>query len=219
MGMPQLVVVAVVVERRSKSEVARQYGVSRRWVITLVQRYLAEGEAGLAPRSRRPLRSPRRTPVEVEDEIVEIRKELDRGGHEAGAATIAFHLTQRLGASPAVSTIWRILAARGFVTPQPHKRPKSSYVRFVAEQPNERWQLDITHWVLADDTEVEILNLLDDHSRVCVGSHARRVFKAGDVDDCFRAAATHYGIQPRCSAITARCSPAAPAARAAWPWR
>jgi transposase len=70
MGMPQLVVAAVLVERRSKSEVARQYGVSRRWVITLVQRYLAEGEVGLAPRSRRPLQSPRRTPVEVEDEIV-----------------------------------------------------------------------------------------------------------------------------------------------------
>ena len=86
MGMPQLVVAAVVVDRRSKSEVARQYGVSRRWVITLVQRYLAEGEAGLEPRSRRPLRSPRRTPVEVEDEIVKIRKELDRGGHEAGTA-------------------------------------------------------------------------------------------------------------------------------------
>jgi len=193
MGMPQLVVAAVVVERRSKSEVARHYRVSRRWVITLVQRYLAEGEAGLEPRSRRPLRSPRRTPVEVEDEIVKIRKELDRGGHEAGAATIAFHLTQRHGTAPAVSTIWRILTARGFVTPQPHKRPKSSYTRFVAEQPNERWQLDITHWTLADDTEVEILNLLDDHSRLCVGSHARRVFKAGDVDDGFRNAATHYG--------------------------
>jgi len=193
MGMPQLVVAAVVVERRSKSEVARQYGVSRRWVITLVQRYLAEGEAGLEPRSRRPLRSPRRTPVQVEEEIVKLRKELDRAGYEAGAATIAFHLTQRHGASPAVSTIWRILAARGFVTPQPHKRPKSSYVRFVAEQPNERWQLDITHWALADDTEVEILNLLDDHSRVCVASQARRVFKAGDVDDCFRNAAIGYG--------------------------
>jgi Integrase core domain len=40
---------------------------------------------------------------------------------------------------------------------------------------------------------VEILNLLDDHSRVCVGSDAQRVFKAGDVDDCFGNAATRYG--------------------------
>jgi transposase InsO family protein len=193
MGMPQLVVAAVLVEGCSKSEVAREYGVSRRWVITLVQRFLAEGDAGLEPRSRRPVTSPQRTAAEVEDEIVEIRKDLDRGGHEAGAATIAFHLEQRHGTAPAVSTIWRILSARGLVTPQPHKRPKSSYLRFTAEQPNERWQLDITHWALADGTDVEILNLLDDHSRVCVGSHTLPVFKAGDVDDCFRKAAASYG--------------------------
>ena len=33
MGMPQLVVTAVLVEGRTKSEVAREYGVSRRWVV------------------------------------------------------------------------------------------------------------------------------------------------------------------------------------------
>jgi transposase len=54
MGMAQLVVTAVLVEGRSKAEVARTYGVSRRWVITLVQRFLADGDAGLVPRSRRP---------------------------------------------------------------------------------------------------------------------------------------------------------------------
>jgi transposase InsO family protein len=193
MGMPQLIVIAVLVEGRSKSEVARQYGVSRRWVITLVQRYLAEGDAGLHPRSRRPLSSPLQTPRVVEEEIVAIRKELDRGGHEAGAATIAFHLEQRHGRSPAVSTIWRILSERGFVTPQPHKRPKSSYLRFAAEQPNERWQADITHWALADGTDVEILNIEDDHSRLCLDSHTLRVFKGHDVDRRFRVTATTYG--------------------------
>jgi transposase InsO family protein len=193
MGMAQLVVTAVLVEGRPKSEVARTYGVSRRWVITLVQRYLAEGDAGLTPRSRRPLSSPRRTAQQLEDEIIAVRKDLDRDGHEAGAATIAFHLEQRHGSSPAVSTIWRILRQRGFVTPQPHKRPKSSYLRFAAEQPNERWQLDITHWPLADGTDVEILNLLDDHSRLCVGADARTVFKATDVNASFGKAAVSYG--------------------------
>ena len=193
MGMPQLVVTAVLVEGRSKSEVARQYGVSRRWVITLVQRYLAVGDLGLQARSRRPLTSPRRTAVEVEDEIVEIRKALDRGGHEAGAATIAFHLHKRHGHAPAVSTIWRILSARGFVAPQPHKRPKSSYVRFAAAQPNERWQADITHWSLADGADVEILNTLDDHSRLCLDSHTEPVFKGGDIDHRFRATTAIYG--------------------------
>jgi transposase InsO family protein len=193
MGMAQLVVTAVLVEGRSKAEVARQYGVSRRWVITLVQRYLAEGEPGLVPRSRRPRSSPHRTPAAVEDEVIAIRKELDRDGHEAGAATIAFHLEQRHGQAPAVSTIWRILSARGFVTPQPHKRPKSSYLRFAAEQPNERWQLDITHWTLADGTSVEILNVIDDHSRLCLDSHAQRTFKGPDVDRRFRETAATYG--------------------------
>ncbi len=193
MGMAQLVVTAVVVEGRSKTEVARDYGISRRWVITLVQRFLAEGDQGLQPRSRRPLRSPNRTSPELEEQIIEIRKGLDRAGHEAGAATIAFHLQQRHGRSPAVSTIWRVLTQRGFVTPQPHKRPKSSYVRFQAEQPNERWQTDITHWRLDDGSDVEILNIVDDHSRLCVASSCQRVFKAADVDRCFQQAAVAYG--------------------------
>jgi transposase len=89
MGMPELVVTAVLVEGRSKSEVARNHGVSRRWVITLVQRFLAEGGAGLQPRSRRPRSSPSRTKVALEEEILAIREDFDRHGHEAGAATIA----------------------------------------------------------------------------------------------------------------------------------
>lgn len=58
---------------------------------------------------------------------------------------------------------------------------ESSYRRFEAAQPHERWQLDITHWSLADGSGVEILNLLDDHSRLCVAGNARRVFTAADV--------------------------------------
>lgn len=193
MGMPELVVTAVLVEGRSKSEVARDYGVSRRWVITLVQRFIAEGEAGLQPRSRRPRSSPTRTATDLEDEIVAIRKNLAKHGHEAGAATIAAHLTRRHGASPAVSTVWRILTARGFVTPQPHKRPKSSYVRFEAAQPNERWQVDITHWPLADGTDTEICNWLDDHSRYCLASTAAPVFTAPAVDAAYRASAAQHG--------------------------
>ena len=61
---------------------------------------------------------------------------------------------------PAVSTIWRILSRRGFVTPQPQKRHRSSWKRFCAEQPNQRWQADITHWGLADGTVAVILNIL-----------------------------------------------------------
>jgi transposase len=154
MSLARLVVTAVRVEGRSKAEVARTYQVSRRWVQELVKRFDAEGEAGLARRSRRPHTSPQRTPPALEQEIVELRKQLVDQGLDAGAHTIAYHLAQRHpdGHLPSPSTIWRILSRRGFVTPQPQKRPKSSYVRFEASMPNQRWQADITHWELADAT-------------------------------------------------------------------
>jgi transposase InsO family protein len=194
MSLAMLVITAVKVEGRSKSEVARDYRVSRRWVQKLVARFDAEGEAAFTVRSRRPHRSPQRVSVAFEDEIVELRKWLTEFGVDAGAATIAVHLTERHGTSPAVSTIWRVLSRRGFVTPQPHKRPRSSYIRFVADLPNERWQADVTHWPLGDGTDVEILNVIDDHSRLVVASHARIVFKAADVVTAFRHATNNYGL-------------------------
>lgn len=194
MSLARLVVTAVLVEGRSKAEVARSYGLSRPWVHELVRRYLAEGDAGLEPRSRRPHTSPKRITASLEDEIVALRKDLVDHGLDAGAHTIAFHLVQRSADVPSVSTIWRILCRRGFVTPQPQKRPKSSFIRFEAAMPNERWQADITHWHLADGTDVEILNILDDHSRFLVGSDAARVFKAADVVASFHRAAAANGF-------------------------
>jgi transposase InsO family protein len=194
MSLAELVIAAVKFEGRTKSEVARDYRISRGWVRELVKRYEAEGEAGLVPRSRRPRRCPARTSVEIEERIVELRTTLDAQGLDAGAHTIAFHLEGSGGPAPSVATIWRILKRRGFVTPQPQKRPRSSFLRFQAEQPNERWQADITHWALADGAEVEILNAIDDHSRLLVGSDLRRVFKAADVVESFHEAAARHGF-------------------------
>ena len=194
MSLGRLVVTAVKTEGRSKSEVARTYGVSRRWVHELVRRYETEGEAGLGPRSRRPRGNPRATSPEVEDEIVRLRKWLTEEGLDAGAHTIAYHLERRRGGSPAPSTIWRILQRGGFITPEPRKRPKSSLTRFEAHMPNERWQADITHWKLRDGREVEILNVIDDHSRLLVASRARVTYKAADVVADFRKAFSTWGV-------------------------
>ncbi len=194
MSLAMLVVTAVRLEGRTKAEVSRDYRVSPRWVYELCRRFDAEGEVGLEPRSRRPKSSPRRTPGALEDEIVELRKHLLGEGLDAGAHTIAFHLIGRHGLAPSVATIWRILSRRGFVTPQPQKRPRSSFTRFEADQPNERWQADITHWRLADGAEVEILNVIDDHSRLVVASKALVVFKATDVVATFHQAAAALGF-------------------------
>ncbi len=194
MSLARLVITAIYVEGRNKSEVAREYRVSRRWVQKLAARYEADGEAAFEPRSRRPRTNPRRVSRELEDQIVALRKTLAEEGLDAGAATIAVHLTRLHGSAPAVSTIWRVLTRRGFVTPQPRKRPKASYTRFAADQPNERWQLDITHWQLAGGAPAEILNIIDDHSRLLTASAARLTFKAADVVTVFRQAASQHGL-------------------------
>lgn len=166
----RLIVTAVVVQGRTKAEVAREFGISRQWVHTLVCRFEAEGAAGLEARSRQPGSSPSRTSPQVEELIVVLRKTLADQGLDAGPHTIAHHLREATGTAPSASTIWRILSRRGFVTPHPHKRPRSWFVRFEAQMPNERWQADVTHWELRDGADVEILNMIDDHAPFLLAS-------------------------------------------------
>jgi len=126
----------------------RERGISRDTFYRWRARYRAEGLAGLEPRSSAPRTSPGRTPVEVEDAVIALRKTLEEGGLDAGASTIRWHLVQRRAAVvPSAATIWRILVRRGFVTPQPAKRPTTSWRRFEAAAPNELWQTDATKWV------------------------------------------------------------------------
>jgi transposase InsO family protein len=178
---------------RPIAELADAHGVSRSWLYKLLARYRRDGDAGLEPRSRRPHRSPTRIADLYDDEIVALRKELTDAGFDAGAATIHYHLSQRRQPVPSVPTIWRVLRARGFVTPQPHKRPKSSFIRFAAEFPNECWQADVTHVEVADGMTLEVLNIIDDHSRLCVASRAFVSTRSPDVVRTMHRAAVRWG--------------------------
>jgi transposase InsO family protein len=194
MDLARYVVDAVALEGRSYRDVARAHGVSKSWVGKVVGRFREGGYEAIEPRSRAPKRIPHRTPEELEDEIVALRKELAELGLDAGAQTIHYHLGIRHDQVPSVSTIWRVLRRRGFVTPQPHKRPRSSWVRFEAQLPNECWQSDVTHWRLADDTEVEIVNVIDDHSRVAVGSRVLDLATATKALEVFLEAGRRWGL-------------------------
>jgi transposase InsO family protein len=179
----QIIVASVVSQGLGVRASAKKYGVSPAWVSTLVSRYRAEGPAAFEARSKRPHANPHATPPEVEDRIIELRKELLEIGTDAGADTIHTHLEREGLVAPSFSTIQRILTRRGFVTPAPKKRPKSSYIRFEADLPNECWQSDMTHWHLEDGTGVEIVTFLDDHSRLVL---AIRVFPTTSMDSVRR---------------------------------
>jgi transposase InsO family protein len=194
MDLARYVVDAVVLEGRSYRDVARAHGVSKSWVGKVVGRFREGGYGAIASRSRAPRRIPHRTPDQLEDEIVALRKHLRDRGLDAGAETIHHHLGLRHDTVPSVSTIWRVLRRRGFVVPQPHKRPRSSWVRFEAQLPNECWQSDVTHWRLRAGAEVEIAVFLDDHSRLAVGVRVFDTATASTVLEAFREAGARWGF-------------------------
>lgn len=193
MSKNRVAVLKVVAKQLSVTAAAAEYGMSRQHLQRLLKRYREGGLDALEPRSRRPQTMPQRTPHVVRERIVALRSELTGRGLDAGPVTIRWHLERTGLPVPSTSTIRRILHAAGLVTPEPRKRPRSSYVRFEAAQPNELWQSDFTHWRLADGTEVEIISWLDDHSRFLLSCLAVTRVSGDDAVATFLAAVEEYG--------------------------
>jgi transposase InsO family protein len=187
------VVLSVTVEGLSQADAARRFKVSEATVSRWVARYRAEGDAAFEPRSRRPKSSPTALSGEVVGLILELRDDLVLQGLDAGPDTIAWHLAQHHTTHVSISSIRRHLIAAGKVTPQPRKRPRSSYIRFEAALPNETWQSDFTHWRLADGTDTEILTWLDDHARYALSVTAHRRVTGNIVVDTFTETAENTG--------------------------
>jgi transposase InsO family protein len=195
----RLVITAVVEGGMTQAEAVRTYGVSKGWVSKLLARYRAEGEAAFEPKSRRPKSSPTAVPAAVVDLIVRLRKDLEGAGLDAGPHTIAWHLEHHHGVTVSAATISRYLTARGLVVPEPKKKPRSAFLTFAAEQPNERWQSDFTHYRLTrpdgrPGPDTEILSWLDDHARYALRVTAHTRVTGPIVLDQFRTAVAEHGI-------------------------
>jgi transposase InsO family protein len=131
--------------------------------------------------------------------IALLRKDLSGQGLDAGPHTIAWHLRHHHQLTVSAATISRYLTRAGLITPEPKKRPRSSYLRFAAELPNECWQSDFTHWRLTrpdgrPGADAEILAWLDDHSWLVLPVTCHRRVTGPIVLDAFRAACAAYGI-------------------------
>lgn len=198
MSKARLVITAVVVEKRPVAEVVTTYGISRSRLYELLARYREEGEAAFEPRSRAPKTSPRATPPATVDLVLTLRKQLLEAGHDAGADTIVWHLAHHHDVTLSRATVHRILTRHGVVTPEPRKRPKSSYIRFEAAMPNECWQSDFTHYPLTDTTTfpkgVEIITWLDDCTRYALHVSAHRAITTPIVKGTFRKTAGQHRI-------------------------
>jgi transposase InsO family protein len=192
MSKARVAVLKVITKELTVTDAAEKYGYSRRHLHRLLARYHQGGLDAVDPRSRRPHTPGNTTSQEIRELVVDLRLQLTRDGLDAGPVTIAWHLTDQGHQAPSTSTIRRILHHAGLITPEPRKRPRSSYRHFEASQPNECWQSDTTHWRLADGTDVEILNWLDDHSRFLVHCTAHAPVTGDIVVEQFLAACTEH---------------------------
>jgi hypothetical protein len=144
--------------------------------------------------------------------IVELREKLSTTGLDAGPDTIAWHLEHDHSISVSRATISRHLLAAGLVAPEPKKWPKSSYIRFEADQPNETWQPDFTHYRLTRPVgrpgpDTEILSWLDDRSRFALSSTAHHRVTVSPCSPSSAEPLPHTGLRPPRSPTTGRCSP------------
>jgi transposase InsO family protein len=203
MTLIRLLITSVVAENRPVRDVAAAYGVSESWLYELLARYRREGDLVFEPRSRQPKSSPNAIPAEVVELIVELREKLTETGLDAGPETIRWHLEHHHETRVSRATIARYLTRLGLVVAEPEKRPKSSYIRFAAEQPNECWQSDFTHYRLTGPgsgtggrpgRDCEILTWLDDHSRYALSVTAHHRVTGPIVLATFRETVAEHGI-------------------------
>lgn len=190
-------------EKLNVTALCLELSMSRERFYVFERRYREGGlEAVLEPLSRRPHSSPSQTPVEVEDLIVRVRKELAEEGWDVGARSIQPRVAALLSAHPllarravpSLATINRVLVRRGMVTPAPEKRPRAAMRRFAYPNPNACWQIDATDWLLADGTRVSIVQVLDDCSRKLLAHDVADGETAASVWAALTRAIERYGL-------------------------
>jgi transposase InsO family protein len=180
----------LIVERAAagwpQAHIAKAMGLSRKCVKTWLDRYAAEGLAGLADRSSRPRSTPTRTSVELEARVLKLRRE-----HRRGPDWIAVE-----SGVPA-RTVSRVLARHGEprladldpITGQLMRSSKASAIRYERDRPGELAHMDVkklgripdgggwraqgqstvNHRSRANKTRIGydyVHSLVDDHSRL-----------------------------------------------------
>jgi transposase InsO family protein len=185
-------VLEVVNQGVTVSEVARRFGVTRQTVHRWLRRYAAQGLAGLADASARPLSCPHQMPAQVEARIVELR----RAQPGWGPRTIRFRLeAQRVVPLPGRSSIYRCLVRHGLIEPEARRRKKADYKRWERSRAMELWQMDIVGGVrIVDGVKASIVSGVDDHSRFVISARVVERATARPVCDALALAMRTHGV-------------------------
>ena len=185
--------------RGAVSTFCAEHSISRKTFYVIRKRALVEGQAAaLEPRSRRPKSSPTTIADDVKRQAVAVRAALEASGLDHGPISVHDKmLTLKMTPVPSIAALARIFRETGVARNEPRKKPRAAYRRFVYPAPNACWQLDATEYVLAGGRKCVIFQLIDDHSRYAVASHAAIGETSRDAIRVVRKAIKRHGVPQR----------------------
>ncbi len=176
-----------------------EHGISRKTFYEIRKRVALEGPAAvLEPRSRRPRRSPTALTDATVQDALRVRAALEQSGLDHGPISVHDRM-RSLGIEPVPSTaaLARIFRATGVARLEPKKKPRAAYRRFVYPAPNACWQLDATEYVLTGGRTCVIFQLIDDHSRLAIASHAAVAETSADAIAVVKKGIAAHGVPQR----------------------
>ena len=185
-------------DRPARGAVTRfctEHGISRRVFYKIREQAREQGPVEASePVSRRPRASPRRTDTEIIEIALKTRRWLREQGWDCGPLSVLDRMERDGLQPPSRATLARAFRAAREVRPEPRKRPRSAYRRFVYPCPNACWQIDATDWTLADGQRCVIFQLIDDHSRLALASRAAWGETSDDAIAVVQTAITRRGV-------------------------
>lgn len=185
------IVLAVVENRLSVTDVANEHGISRQTLHTWLRRYAAGGLTALVDRRAKPSSCPHQMAAAAEVLLVELRRQHRRWG----PTRLHFELAQRgVEPLPGRTSIYRALVRNRLIEPATQRRRHTEYRRWERSRPMELWQMDVVGFRLADETLAAILTGVDDHSRFCVCAAVMARPDSRSVCRSFVAALQRHGI-------------------------
>lgn len=179
------------VEGTNLTELCRRFGICRATAYKWIGRSKAEGEAGLADRSKRPRIFREPTPPEIEAKVLALRDLHPAwGGRKLRARLLDLGETS----VPAASTITEILRRHGRLDPAESEK-RASPIRFERERPNDLWQMDFKgEFALVGGGKCYPLTVLDDRSRFSLCVRAYRNTRGSGVKEALTGVFRRYGL-------------------------
>jgi transposase InsO family protein len=176
-------------KKETMAALCEEFQISRPTGYLWLNRYKqgARSLTAVRERSRRPLRSPRKTDESIEAKVLQLRHE-----QGWGAKAIRHVLERDQGIRLGRMTVHRILERHGLIKDEDRHRPATT--RFEREKPNELWQMDFKGQFPMGDRQCFPLSILDDHSRYLIGLQALDSTKRVGVQETLVNLFAQYGL-------------------------